>query len=133
MSEESPVERVERVMHVIAGKWRPAIIYALVTQGPLRFVQLRRQIPRVTQRMLTQQLRDLERHGIVRRTFYEQIPPRVEYALTPLGRSLDPIFKRVCDWAEKNFPAVERARARYDDTRAGAREARVSSPRRTEP
>src|SRR5262249_1245844 len=106
-SAADPVERVELVMGVIAGKWKPAIIYALVTRGTLRFNELRRLIPRVSQRMLTQQLRDLERHGLLARAFYPEIPPRVEYTMTPLGRSLHPIFKSVCDWAERNFGQVE--------------------------
>jgi len=108
-----PVERVELVMGVIAGKWKPAIIYALVTNGTLRFSELRRRIPRVSQRMLTQQLRDLERHGLVDRVFYPEIPPRVEYSVTKLGRTLHPIFKSVCNWAEKNFRDVENAVARH--------------------
>ena len=108
-----PVERVELVMGVIAGKWKPAIIYALVMKGTLRFNELRRLIPRVSQRMLTQQLRDLERHGLVHREFYPEIPPRVEYSVTKLGRSLHPIFRSVCNWAEKNFRDVENAVARH--------------------
>jgi len=108
-----PVERVELVMGVIAGKWKPAIIYALVTNGTLRFNELRRLIPKVSQRMLTQQLRDLERHGLVDRVFYPEIPPRVEYSVTKLGRTLHPIFKSVCNWAEKNFRDVENAVARH--------------------
>src|SRR5262249_44441511 len=107
------VERVETMMGIIGAKWKPAIIYALVMEGTLRFTQLRKRIPRVTQRMLTQQLRDLERHGLVTRVHYPEIPPRVEYSLTPLGRSLHPIFKSVCDWAEENFSQIEKARARY--------------------
>jgi DNA-binding HxlR family transcriptional regulator len=62
--------------------------------------------------MLTQQLRDLERHGIVKRVLYPEIPLRVEYSVTKLGRSLHPIFKSVCEWAEKNFPEVETAVSR---------------------
>ena len=108
-----PVERVELVMGVIAGKWKPAIIYALVTNGTLRFNELRRLIPKVSQRMLTQQLRDLERHGLVDRVFYPEIPPRVEYSVTKLGRTLHPIFKSACNWAEKNFRDVENAVARH--------------------
>ena len=108
-----PVERVELVMGVIAGKWKPAIIYALVTNGTLRFNEFRRLIPKVSQRMLTQQLRDLERHGLVDRVFYPEIPPRVEYSVTKLGRTLHPIFKSVCNWAEKNFRDVENAVARH--------------------
>jgi DNA-binding HxlR family transcriptional regulator len=112
-TEPDPVERVELVMGVIAGKWKPAIIYALVTNGTLRFNELRRRIPSVSQRMLTQQLRDLERHGLVDRVFYPEIPPRVEYSATKLGRSLHPIFKSVCRWAQKNFRSVETALARH--------------------
>jgi DNA-binding HxlR family transcriptional regulator len=104
-----PVVKVERIMGIIAGKWKPAIVYALVTRGTLRFGQLRALIPAVSQRMLTQQLRDLERHGFVRRVQYATIPPRVDYSLTPLGRSLHPIFKRVCAWGDRNFQRVEAA------------------------
>jgi DNA-binding HxlR family transcriptional regulator len=104
---QDPVERVEMIMGVIAGKWKPAIIYALVMNGTLRFNDLRRVIPGVSQRMLTQQLRDLERHGIVKRVIYPEVPPRVEYSITRLGRSLHPIFKSICRWADKNFTDVE--------------------------
>jgi DNA-binding HxlR family transcriptional regulator len=114
MSKADPVERVEEIMGIIAGKWKPAIMYALVMNGTLRFTELRRRVPKVTQRMLTQQLRDLERHGLVKRAHYPEIPPRVEYSVTKLGRSLHPIFKAVCDWAGEHFQEVEKARAQYD-------------------
>jgi DNA-binding HxlR family transcriptional regulator len=120
---EDPVGRVETVMGIIAGKWKPAIVYALVMDGTLRFTELRRRIPAVTQRMLTQQLRDLERHGLVTRTHHAEIPPRVEYSVTPLGRSLHPIFKGVCDWASENFSDVQRAVVRYDRRRGSRPEA----------
>jgi|SRR5438093_7194999 len=114
MNDMGPVERVEMIMGIIGRKWKPAIIYALVMEGPLRFVELKRRIPRITQRMLTQQLRDLERYGIVNREHFKEIPPRVEYSVTPLGRSLHPFFKSLCDWAGDHFVALERARLRYD-------------------
>ncbi len=117
MKEPDPVERVETIMGIIAGKWKPAIIYALVMKGTLRFTELRKLIPRVSQRMLTQQLRDLERHGLVRRVYHPQIPPRVEYSVTRLGRSLHPIFKSVCDWASRNFPEVESALAQHKQSK----------------
>src|SRR5215472_1170545 len=110
---QDPVERVEMIMGIIAGKWKPAIIYALVINGTLRFNDLRRMIPKVSQRMLTQQLRDLERHGLVKRVLYPEVPPRVEYSVTKLGRSLHPIFKSVCRWADKNFAAVELSAAAH--------------------
>src|SRR5215831_18955647 len=133
MESRDAVERVETIMGIIAGKWKPAIIYALVMDGTLRFTELRRRIPAVTQRMLTQQLRDLERHGLVARVHHAEIPPRVEYSVTPLGRSLHPIFKSVCDWATENFPDVEKARARSDRQKASApaRARRASSGRPT--
>ena len=113
-----PVERVEMVMGIISGKWKPAIIYALVTNGTLRFNDLRRLMPKVSQRMLTQQLRDLERHGIVKRVLHPHVPPRVEYSVTKLGRSLHPIFKSVCRWADKNFAEIDAASAeRFPITR----------------
>ena len=111
------VERVETVMGIIAGKWKPAIIYALVMRGTLRFTELRMVIPWVSKRMLTQQLRDLERHGLVDRRYHPTIPPRVEYSVTRLGRSLHPIFKSVCSWATRNFPEVESALARKEKKR----------------
>ena len=114
MRDDEAIERVETVMGIIGGKWKPAIVYALVMEGTLRFTELRRRIPGVTQRMLAQQLRDLERHGLVAREHHAEIPPRVEYSVTRLGRSLHPIFKSVCDWAGGNFADVEKARARYD-------------------
>jgi len=115
MKNVDPVARVEWTMSLIGAKWKPAIMYALVMDGTLRFSELKRRIPGVTQRMLTQQLRDLERHGLVQRLFYPEIPPRVEYSVTDLGRSLHPIFKSVCDWAGKNFKAIENARNQYDE------------------
>jgi DNA-binding HxlR family transcriptional regulator len=108
-SEREAIERVERAMALISGKWKSAIMYALVFKGKLRFMEIRRMIPRVSQRMLTQQLRELERHGLVQRTHFPEIPPRVEYAITPLGRTVHPIFKAVCDWATDNLEAVEKA------------------------
>jgi DNA-binding HxlR family transcriptional regulator len=110
------VERVEAAMGLIGSRWRPAIMYALIMKGTQRFTQLRRLIPGVSQRMLTKQLRDLERHGLVRRQFFESVPPRVEYSATDLGRSLHPIYKLVCDWAGEEWGAVTKHQQRYDRT-----------------
>jgi len=82
----------------------------------------------VSQRMLTQQLRDLERHGFVARTYHPTIPPRVEYSVTKLGRTLHPIFKGVCDWASRNFSEVETALERHQKRRDREGAAR-SAPR----
>jgi len=101
-------------MGLIGSRWRPAIMFALIMQGTQRFSELRRLIPGVSQRMLTKQLRDLERHGLVRRQFFESVPPRVEYSATDLGRSLHAVYKLVCDWAADKWGDVARSRQRYD-------------------
>ena len=111
------VTQVETAMALIGSRWRPAIMFALIMMGTQRFSALRRLIPGVSQRMLTKQLRDLERHGLVRRQFFESVPPRVEYSATDLGKSLHPIYKQVCEWAGANWSRASRAKQRYDRTR----------------
>lgn len=105
---------VERVIAVFGGKWKPAVIYALETNGTLRFNELRRLIPGVSQRMLTQQLRELERDGIISREHFPEIPPRVEYSLTKLGETLQPVGQAIDDWGNKHMGNVQKARKRYD-------------------
>lgn len=83
----------------IGGKWKVAILWHLTGQT-LRFGELKRLSVGVTQKMLTQQLRELERDGLIHRQVYAEVPPRVEYSLTPLGRSLIPILKSLYDWGE---------------------------------
>ena len=82
---------VEATMDVIGGKWKVIIIHHLLDECK-RFSELRRLIPQVTQRMLTSQLRELERDGIVHREVYPQVPPKVEYSLTELGKTLEPVL-----------------------------------------
>ncbi|MEM7585190.1 MAG: helix-turn-helix domain-containing protein [Acidobacteriota bacterium] len=105
---------IERVLDVFAGKWKPAILFALENEGTLRFNELRRLTTGISQRMLTQQLRQLERDGVVERTQYFEIPPRVEYSLTELGRSLSPVENAIDAWGDAHMPEVEAARKRYD-------------------
>lgn len=89
---------VELALNVIGGKWKPLAIYRLGTQGTLRFGELRRQLPGASQKMLTQQLRELEADGLVLRTAHASVPPRVEYSLTERGRSVMPILGMLCQW-----------------------------------
>ncbi|MEM8532811.1 MAG: helix-turn-helix domain-containing protein [Chloroflexota bacterium] len=92
-------------MEVIGGKWKPVILYYLF-EDTRRFGELKRLVPNVSQRMLTQHLRELEAHGIVHREVYQEVPPRVEYSLTPLGQSLEPLLKAMNAWAEIHISNV---------------------------
>jgi DNA-binding HxlR family transcriptional regulator len=97
----------------IADKWT-LLVTGVLGSKTKRFSELRRDIPGISQKMLTQTLRSLERDGLVTRTIYPEIPPRVEYALTPLGRSLDEPLAAVRAWAEANIAAVRDAQAQFD-------------------
>jgi DNA-binding HxlR family transcriptional regulator len=88
----------ELTLTVIGGKWKPIILYQLAREGIMRFSNLRREIPEVTERMLSKQLRELERDGLVHREIYKQVPPKVEYSLTKLGCSLIPILINMREW-----------------------------------
>jgi DNA-binding HxlR family transcriptional regulator len=92
---------VEATLDVIGGKWKVVILFHL-RGGVLRFGQLRRLIPDVSERMLAQQLRELERHGVVHREVYREVPPRVEYWLTDYGKTLRPITNQMCEWGKRH-------------------------------
>ena len=92
---------MELTLQIIGGKWKPIIIHRLGSEGTLRFSAVKRSIPNITQKMLTQQLRELEADGIVHREVYPQVPPKVEYSLTGLGQSIMPVIMNLCDWGRK--------------------------------
>ena len=94
---------MEVTLKMIGGKCKPLILESLISQGTQRFSQLMRQITQVSQRTLTNQLRELEKDGLICRTVYPQVPPRVEYSITPKGRSLETILELMCEWGEKNM------------------------------
>jgi DNA-binding HxlR family transcriptional regulator len=101
----SPGCAVEATLQLIDGKWKGVILYHLMAEasGPedaLRFNALRRRMPNVTQRMLTNQLRELEADGFLHRTVYAEVPPRVEYRLTERGRSLEPVIRALKAWGD---------------------------------
>jgi len=106
---------VGSAIDAFGGKWKPDIIYFL-RQSPRRFNELRRLIPRVTQKMLTQQLRELERDGLVNRKQFMEIPPKVVYSLSGLGLSLVPVFDVLEEWGARNIRQIEKARSRYDSS-----------------
>lgn len=91
---------VEATVDVIGGKWKGVILYKLL-EGPRRFNELKRELPTITQRMLTLQLRELEEDGIVHREIYKQIPPKVEYSLTDFGKTLEPILLAMLTWGSQ--------------------------------
>jgi DNA-binding HxlR family transcriptional regulator len=115
-------------LDVIGGKWKVVMLFHLKRGGTHRFAELRRKIPGVSERMMTQQLRELEEDGIVHRKVYPVVPPRVEYSLTAYGRTLSPITDLMCHWGKKHlrrlkgsgsmqsqgkgFPAVRHGRGR---------------------
>ncbi len=89
---------VELTLQVIGGKWKPIILYHLGRDGTRRFSELKREMPNVTRKMLTQQLRELESDGLVHREVYAEVPPRVEYSLTELGTSVMPVLESLTAW-----------------------------------
>jgi len=104
---------ISDVLARIGDKWSVLVVSRL-GDGPLRFSELRRSIGGISQRMLTLTLRGLERDGLITRTVYAEIPPRVDYELTKLGRSLLEPVSELGLWARKNRPAIQDARRRFD-------------------
>ncbi|KAF3886755.1 MULTISPECIES: winged helix-turn-helix transcriptional regulator [Nostocales] len=100
---------VETTLRVIGGRWKVLIIRELML-GVKRFGELQRALDGITQKMLTQQLREMEEDGIISRKVYPQIPPKVEYSLTPLGESLQPILYAMHEWGVKHLSQVNLTR-----------------------
>ncbi len=98
---------VEVTVRVIGGKWKIVILSHLIREEVIRFGAMKRLIPEVTQQMLTKQLRELEANNIIHREAYPQVPPKVEYSLTPLGKSLVPIVKQMKTWGESYINAAK--------------------------
>jgi DNA-binding HxlR family transcriptional regulator len=105
----------QRVFDTIADKWSVIIIYALSQQERPRYSELQRIIGGISQKMLTQTLRKLERDGLVERHVYPVVPPRVEYSLTPVGQTLTELLRAFCGWAQAHWDEIEAARMRYDE------------------
>ena len=109
----------------IGDKWSVHVIHVLGDAGTLRFNELRSRVDGISQRMLTVTLRGLERDGLVRRTVYPEVPPRVEYALTRLGGTLRQLVRGLVEWSGAHLAEVDAARAQYD-ARNGATRARTA-------
>jgi len=116
--ETAPIDpRVERLVNELIGrvadKWTLLVLELLEEKGTLRFTQIARQIEGISQKMLTQTLRQMERDGLATRIVHPVVPPHVDYALTPLGNSLSAAFCGVWSWAETHLATVEAAPARF--------------------
>ncbi len=98
----SPGCTVEAAVSLIDGKWKCVILFHLL-RGTVRFNELRRLVPGVTQRMLTNQLREMEADGLITRTVYAQVPPKVEYSLSPFGRTMEPVLMALKTWGDANI------------------------------
>ena len=106
------------ILALIGGKWS-MLLLCILADGPVRTGELARRAGGISQKMLTQTLRELERHGIVQRRDYSEVPPRVEYSLTALGRSLSGLVRQIESWVESNYSRMTRVARSYDAS-AGA-------------
>ena len=97
---------VNITLKVIGGKWKPLLMW-LIAQKTMRFNELQKAMSGVTQKMLTQQLRELEADGLVLRTVYPVVPPKVEYSLTEYGKTLKPVLKSMAIWGENHHQVIE--------------------------
>lgn len=102
---------VEAAVSLIDGKWKCVILWHLQQEGVVRFNELRRRLPGITQRMLTNQLRELEADGLLDRVVYAQVPPKVEYSLSERGRSMAPVLAALKLWGDANIDLFRRTSA----------------------
>ncbi|MGL4320851.1 MAG: winged helix-turn-helix transcriptional regulator [Paracoccaceae bacterium] len=107
-----------QVLETLSGKWVYLIVAAL-RQGRMRNAELQRKVAEISPKMLAQTLRMLERDGLVTRTIYAEVPPRVDYVLTPLGEDLASLMDHIRVWAETHVPQISAARLKYDVQKAG--------------
>ena len=105
------------ILASVANKWT-VLVLSVLTEDTTRFNELRRRVQGVTQKGLTQTLRELERLGLVSRRIYAEVPPRVEYSLTPLGHSLVKVLDNIKEWTESHAPEVVQAQQRFERARA---------------
>nr|WP_282570704.1 helix-turn-helix domain-containing protein [Sporosarcina sp. NCCP-2222] len=98
MNMEAEQCKVEEALGILVGKWKPIILLNLFNEGTLRFSELKRLMPGITQKMLTKQLRELEEEDIVDRIVYPEVPPRVEYSISEYGRSLQTVLNTMHEW-----------------------------------
>ncbi|MFE1173039.1 winged helix-turn-helix transcriptional regulator [Streptomyces sp. NPDC058773] len=116
------------VMELLFGRWTADVLWVLDQDGDrVRFGELQRRLPAITPKVLSHTLRQLERNGLVARTHHPGVPPRVEYATTPLAGTLIPVFDALSDWTRAHAGEVLSAQARYDDGESAATQQRTTS------
>lgn len=93
---------IERMLVLIGGKWKTVILWHLGNEGVLRYGELKRRMPQITERMFSRQLKELQNDGLIERREYPQVPPKVEYSLSDKGKSLMPVLTLMCDWGKNN-------------------------------
>ena len=96
-----PALPAERALKVISGRWKAILLYHLFDR-PKRLSELKRLVPDISQKVLIQQLREMEEHGLVHREVFRQVPPRVDYSATALGLSLEPVLLALCEWGQRH-------------------------------
>lgn len=101
-------ERFEHVVGMIGGKWKLQIIYMLALHEVLRYGELKKLLSPITHKMLTTQLRELEKDGLIFRNEYAQVPPKVEYSMTEMGQGLEPVVRKLYEWISKFDIVVEK-------------------------
>lgn len=104
---------LDATLKIISGKWKPLILYFLL-RGPTRYGELKRAVRDVSDKVLIQQLKELEADGVLRRNDYKEVPPRVDYTLTPLGQSLAQALEPLCTWGTDNMVAMQKIFAERD-------------------
>lgn len=102
--------KVDEALSILVGKWKPIILLHLFTEGTLRFSELKRLMPGITQKMLTKQLRELENEDIINRAIYPQVPPKVEYSISKYGNSLHPVLEIMNEWGTAHSIHIEEKR-----------------------
>jgi DNA-binding HxlR family transcriptional regulator len=113
--------QIDPVVDIVFSRWTTPLLWCLNTYGKQRFRELSRRITSITPKVMTERLRQLERDGLIVRTMHPGVPPRVEYEISDLGRSLAEVFQVLAGWSDKHLEKVLQARAEYDERLASAR------------
>ena len=117
--------KVVNALDTLLGKWKPIILQHLLAEGTLRFNELRKRMPNITQRMLTLHLRELEEQDLINRVVYPQVPPKVEYSLTEYGKTIEPLMEALHQWGENHLQHIENVKKSALTKEEGNKEAGI--------